>query len=50
MPDDLARQRAVCPQCGEHESVVNGRIGLRLVFRCTRCGARFFRVHPSSPG
>ena len=47
VPEALAHEQAVCPQCGlagEHQAVAIGRIGRRLVFRCTRCTARFFRV------
>ena len=52
VPDHLAREQALCPQCGlrrEHQAVVLGRIGLRLVFRCTTYDARFFRVPLPDP-
>jgi hypothetical protein len=52
VPDHLAREQALCPQCGlrrEHQAVVLGRVGLRLVFRCTTCEARFFRVPLPDP-
>jgi hypothetical protein len=52
LPDELAHEQAVCPQCGlarEHQGVAIGRIGRRLVFRCSRCKARFFRVDRAPP-
>jgi hypothetical protein len=48
LPTTLARERAECPYCcltGERAAAAIGRIGLRIVFRCTSCQTRFFRAH-----
>jgi tRNA(Ile2) C34 agmatinyltransferase TiaS len=43
VPDNLAAEHAVCPNCENREANVIGRLGLRLVFRCDRCRVRFHR-------
>jgi hypothetical protein len=48
LPTTLVRERAECPYCcltGDRAATAIGRIGLRLVFRCTSCQTRFFRAH-----
>ena len=45
-PAALAAERAPCPACCTTGTVV-GRAVLRLVFRCPRCGAAFYR--PQAP-
>lgn len=47
VPDDIARQRAICPNCQDHAAFVIGRLGLRLVFRCGSCRVRFHRHTPT---
>jgi DNA-directed RNA polymerase subunit RPC12/RpoP len=47
VPDDLLQEAAICPQCDSRLTEVLGRMGLRLLFRCARCRARFFR-HPKA--
>jgi hypothetical protein len=44
-PQGFEDERVPCPQCRGGDTVVIGRIGLRLVFQCNakRCRARFFR-------
>ena len=50
VPFDYYRQVAQCPNCNGRSEEVLGRIGLRLVFRCTGCKVRFFRPSYSRPG
>jgi hypothetical protein len=48
VPGTLTCAREECPYCsldGERAAEAIGRIGLRLVFRCTSCRTRFFRRH-----
>jgi hypothetical protein len=48
-PPELAHERAYCPRCEVRrelvEAAVIGRVGLGLVFRCRKCGARFHVDH-----
>ncbi|HEY7928296.1 MAG TPA: hypothetical protein VIG86_12880 [Candidatus Dormibacteraeota bacterium] len=43
VPDELADEHAVCPNCLDRDAGVIGRLGLRLVFKCQRCRVRFHR-------
>jgi hypothetical protein len=43
VPAPLMQANATCPTCGRSSSSVLGRIGLRLVFRCSDCHIEFFR-------
>jgi hypothetical protein len=44
VPSEFTEAQARCPNCQGYSSVVIGRLGLRLVFRCERCRVRFHRV------
>jgi len=35
---------ARCPNCETREVPTVGRLGLRLLFECPKCGARFHRA------
>jgi len=47
VPDELLHEAATCPQCDSRLTEVLGRMGLRLLFRCGQCRARFYR-HPKA--
>lgn len=42
VPDGYGDQRARCPRCDTFGAGVVGVIALRLVFRCDRCGTKFY--------
>jgi hypothetical protein len=43
VPIQFAEEHAVCPNCLDRDAGVIGRLGLRLVFKCSRCRVRFHR-------
>ena len=43
VPAPLMQAKATCPTCGRSNPSVLGRVGLRLVFRCSDCHIEFFR-------
>jgi DNA-directed RNA polymerase subunit RPC12/RpoP len=50
VPPAYYHQEADCPNCESRSEEVLGRLGLRLVFRCTNCKVRFFRLQETRPG
>jgi len=42
VPAGYDDQRARCPRCDTFGAEVVGVIALRLVFRCGRCGTKFY--------
>ena len=45
---DYVGEIAECPNCQNRTAGVIGRLGLRLVFRCTQCRVRFHRSAATS--
>jgi len=50
VPDGYGDQRARCPRCDTFGAEVVGVIALRLVFRCGRCGTKFYPQPLVRPG
>jgi len=45
VPVGYEDRQARCPRCDVGPGEVVGMIALRLVFRCGRCGVKFFQGH-----
>ncbi|GAC1344876.1 MAG: hypothetical protein NVSMB29_18810 [Candidatus Dormibacteria bacterium] len=43
-PVEMRAVTALCPACEAREVPTVGRLGLRLLFECPKCGARFHRA------